>query len=78
MEAKYTPGPFAATDQRTYWDTWSPTEKLNKSTIVRINVRSMNCFKNISLLVKHLTFLSFSRVSNSTPPAQTPPAPQVS
>lgn len=72
MEAKYTPGTFAATDQRTYWDSWSPAEKLNKSTIVRINVRRMNCFKNTLLLVKHLALLSFPRVSNSTPPAQAP------
>lgn len=57
MEAEYTLGPFATTDQ-------GPAETLNKSTIVRL--RSMNCFVNISLLVKHLPVLSFPRVSNST------------
>lgn len=43
----------------------SPAEKLNKRTIVRINIKSMNCFKNVSL-VKHLPLLLFPRVSNST------------
>lgn len=52
MEAEYSLGPFAATDQGPYCDTWSPAERLNKSTIVRI--RSTNYFKNMSLLVKHL------------------------
>lgn len=66
MEAEHTLGPFAATDQRPYWDTSSPAEKLNKRTIVRINIKSMNCFKNICLLVKHIPLLSFPRVSNST------------
>lgn len=47
-----------------YWDTWSPAEKFSKST--RVRIKSMNCFKNISLLVKHLPLLSFPRVSNST------------
>lgn len=52
----------------------SPAEKLKKRTIVRINIKSMNCFKN----VLWSTSLSYYSPGSQTPPTQAPPALKVS